>query len=145
MLDAAGLDDADPAAILSEGKAMDVWRTMILAQGGDPEAPLPVAKEAEYLRANTNGVVLSVDAMALGVAAWRLGAGRARKEDPVSAGAGVILHKRPGDAVNAGDVLAELRADDPAKIPAALESAQSGIIIDALPLAGTPIILDRIG
>ena len=145
MLDAIGLDGVDPAQVLAAGKAMDVWRTMIRAQGGDPDVPLPVAKEVEYLRANANGVVVSVDAMALGLAAWRLGAGRARKEDPVSAGAGVILHKRPGEPVNAGDVLAELRADDPAKIPAALESAESGMVVDTLPLTGTPLIFDRIG
>jgi thymidine phosphorylase len=145
MLGAVGLDDIDPAAVLAEGKAMDVWRIMIRAQGGDPDAPLPVAKETELLRANTNGVVIGVDAMGIGMAAWRLGAGRARKEDPVSAGAGVILHKRLGERVSAGDILAELRTDEPDRIPAALESATSAIVIDTLPLVGTPLILDRIG
>jgi thymidine phosphorylase len=144
MLAAVGLEDLDPSLVLAEGKAMDMWRAMIRAQGGDPEAPLPVAKETEYLRATTNGLVVGIDAMGIGVAAWRLGAGRTRKEDPVSAGAGVILHKRPGDPVSAGDILAELRADHPSRIPAALDSATSAIVIDTLPSPGTPIILDRI-
>ncbi|WFE26657.1 thymidine phosphorylase [Solwaraspora sp. WMMD791] len=116
MLDAAGLPDADPAAALRDGRAMDTWRAMIAAQGGDPHAPLPVAAEAELIRADRDGYVAAVDARLIGLAAWRLGAGRARKEDPVSAAAGVILHRRPGEAVRAGDPIVELRADDPARI-----------------------------
>jgi thymidine phosphorylase len=91
MLDAAGLPDADPAKALESGAAMDTWRAMIRAQGGDPDAPLPVARETEVLRAERDGVVAGIDAYGIGVAAWRLGAGRARKEDPVSFGAGVVL------------------------------------------------------
>ena len=123
MLDAAGLPDADPAAALRDGRAMDSWRAMIRAQGGDPDAPLPVAREVEVVRADADGFVAAVDAYAIGVAAWRLGAGRARKEDPVSFGAGVVLHKRPGDPVRAGDVLYELRADEPTGSRRAAEAA----------------------
>jgi thymidine phosphorylase len=144
MLAAGGLGGVDPAAVLAGGKAMDAWRAMVRAQGGDPDAPLPLAKETEYLHAKANGVVVSVDALALGTAAWRLGAGRARKEHPIEFGAGVILHKRPGDRVVAGDVLAELRADDPAKIQAAMAIAESGIGIDASEVAPYPLIIDRI-
>ncbi|MBX6723851.1 MAG: thymidine phosphorylase, partial [Dactylosporangium sp.] len=111
MLAAAGLPDADPAAALVDGRAMDVWRAMIRAQGGDPDAPLPKAPEAELVRAPVDGYVSTVDAFAVGVAAWRLGAGRARKEDPVSPSAGVIVQRRPGDRVRAGDVLLELRTE----------------------------------
>ena len=75
---------------------MDRWRALVRVQGGDPDAPLPVAREVEYVRAGSDGWVSTVDAWGIGVAAWRLGAGRARKEDPVSAGAGVLLHRRPG-------------------------------------------------
>ncbi|MGH3464785.1 MAG: thymidine phosphorylase, partial [Kribbellaceae bacterium] len=85
MLGAAGLGDVDPAEALKNGRAMDIWRAMIRAQGGDPDAPLPTAPEAEAVRSEVDGVVTAVDAYAVGVAAWRLGAGRARKEDPVSA------------------------------------------------------------
>jgi thymidine phosphorylase len=145
MLDAGGLGGVDPAEVLASGKAMDMWRKMIRAQGGDPDAGLPVAKETEFLRAKADGVVQSVDALALGTAAWRLGAGRARKEHPVDFGAGVILHKRPGDRVAAGDILAELRADDASKIHTAFAMAESGFEIDASPLARYPLILDRIG
>src|SRR5918993_1701636 len=85
MLDAAGLPDADPAAALAGGAAMDVWRAMIRSQGGDPDAPLPGARETQTVTAEADGYVESVDAYAIGIAAWRLGAGRARKEDPVEA------------------------------------------------------------
>ena len=100
MLDAAGLPDADPAAALRDGRAMDSWRAMVRAQGGDPDAPLPVAPEVEIVRAEPGRRAWRPSTRTrIGVAAWRLGAGRARKEDPVSAAAGVVLHRRPGDAV----------------------------------------------
>jgi thymidine phosphorylase len=145
MLGTVGLSDVDPAEVLAGGGAMDAWRAMIQAQGGDPAAPLPKAKETELIRAQANGFVASIDAMGIGVAAWRLGAGRARKEDPVSAGAGVLLHRRPGERVNAGDVLAELRADDPARIPAALPLAEKAIVVAGQPTPTRPLIIDRIG
>ncbi len=145
MLGAVGLDDIDPAQVLAEGKAMDAWRAMIRAQGGDPQAPLAQAKEVELVRAPINGVIERIDAMGMGLAAWRLGAGRARKEDPVSAAAGVVLHRRPGERVAAGDVVAELRADDPARIPGALEQASAAVAINALPPPPRPLIIDRIG
>src|SRR5689334_8349006 len=85
MLDAAGLGDADPQAAIADGRAMDSWRALVRAQGGDPDAPLPVAHEVETIAAAADGFVATMDAYAVGVAAWRLGAGRARKEDPVSA------------------------------------------------------------
>jgi thymidine phosphorylase len=141
---AAAQVDADPAEVLGSGAAMDTWQRMIRAQGGDPHAPLPVARETEMLRAGADGVVTAVDAYGIGVAAWRLGAGRARKEDPVSFGAGVLLKARPGDRVRAGDVLAELRTDDPARIPAARDAAAAAVIIgDAAPSL-TQLVLDRI-
>ncbi|HEX5205479.1 thymidine phosphorylase [Paractinoplanes rhizophilus] len=143
MLAAAGVD-ADPAKVLESGAAMDTWRRMIRAQGGDPSAALPVARENEVVRATRDGVVTAVDAYGIGVAAWRLGAGRARKEDPVSFGAGVLLKVKPGDRVTAGDVLFELRTDEPARIPAARDVATDAVIVgDAAP-ALTPLVLDRI-
>jgi thymidine phosphorylase len=144
MLAAAGLPDTDPAKALADGRAMDSWRAMVLAQGGDPDAELPRAAETETLAAERDGVVSTVDALAVGVAAWRLGAGRARKEDPVSAAAGVVLHRRPGDRVRAGDTLCELRADDAARIPAAMESLRSAFTIAARRAKATPLILERI-
>ncbi|MGK4909741.1 thymidine phosphorylase [Streptomyces sp. PHES57] len=147
MLDAAGLPDADPAKALADGSAMDVWRRMITAQGGDPDAQLPRAREQHVVTAPASGVVTRLDAYAVGLAAWRLGAGRARKEDPVQAGAGVEIHARPGDHVTAGAPLLTLHTDTPdtfAYAQAALEGAWE------LAPAGSgfrprPLILDRIG
>ncbi len=144
MLDAAGLTDADPAAALRDGRAMDVWRSMIRAQGGDPDAPMPQAPEVEVVRADADGYVAGIDAYAMGVAAWRLGAGRARKEDPVSVPAGVVLHKRPGDPVRAGEPLYELRAERAETIPAALAEAASAVTIEARPPAATPLVIERV-
>ncbi|GGK84059.1 thymidine phosphorylase [Mangrovihabitans endophyticus] len=144
MLDAAGLPDADPAKALASGAAMDTWRSMIKAQGGDPDAALPTARETETVRAERDGVVTSMDAYRIGVAAWRLGAGRARKEDPVSFGAGVQLRVRPGDRVRAGDVVLELRTDDPHRVAAAREEAARAVVIGDAGPAGTPLVMERI-
>ena len=125
MVEAAGLD-ADPEQVLASGAAMDVWRAMIRAQGGDPDAALPIAKHSDDLHAPHDGVVTDIDAMSVGIAAWRLGAGRARKEDPVQAAAGVLLRVRPGDRVVTGQPLATLLTDAPEAIDrarAALEGA----------------------
>ncbi len=144
MLAAAGLPDADPAAVLKNGKAMDSWRALVRAQGGDPDAALPVARETETVTADRDGYVASVDAYAIGVAAWRLGAGRARKEDPVSAAAGVVLHKKPGDPVRRGETLFEARTDDAGRIPSALAAADGAIVLaDAAPKPRS-LVLERI-
>ncbi|HWH01605.1 MAG TPA: thymidine phosphorylase [Pilimelia sp.] len=131
MLALAGLPDADPAAALADGRAMDVWRAMVRGQGGDPDAPLPTAREAHTVRAEGDGVVTAVDAYGIGLAAWRLGAGRTRREDPVSPGAGILLHRRPGERVRAGDPLYELRTDDAARLPAALADAAAAVRVAA--------------
>jgi thymidine phosphorylase len=144
MLAAAGLPGADPAAALASGRAMDTWRAMIRAQGGDPDAPLPSAREAELLRADSDGVVAAVDAYGVGLAAWRLGAGRARKEDRVSAGAGVLLRVRPGDRVRAGDPLLELRTDEGSRIAAAREAAARAVRVAASAPEPVPLLLERV-
>jgi thymidine phosphorylase len=143
MLDCAGLTDVDPAEPLRDGRAMDVWRAMISAQGGDPSAPLPAAKERHVVTADGSGVLTRLDAMAVGVAAWRLGAGRARKEDPVSAGAGVVLHAKPGDPVSAGQPLLELHTDEPARFERALDALAGSYEIGDV-AEPTPLVLDRI-
>jgi thymidine phosphorylase len=143
MVAAAGLH-IDPAQVLASGKAMDSWRAMIRAQGGDPEATLPAARETETVRAERDGYVSTVDALGIGVAAWRLGAGRARKEDPVSAAAGVVLHKKPGAPVRAGEPLFELRTDDASRIPAALAEAAGAVMVaDAAP-GSRALVMERI-
>jgi thymidine phosphorylase len=115
MLAAAGRPQPadDVRAALADGRAMDVWRRMIAAQGGDPDATLPTARETEQVVAGQDGVLASLDAYAVGVAAWRLGAGRARRDDPVQAAAGVELHAKPGDVVTAGQPIMTLHTDTP--------------------------------
>ncbi|MEU7045328.1 thymidine phosphorylase [Streptomyces varsoviensis] len=146
MLAAAGLGDVDPAKALADGSAMDHWRRMILAQGGDPDAALPVAREQHVVHAAASGVLTTLDAYAVGVAAWRLGAGRARKEDPVQAGAGVELHAKPGDPVTAGQPLLTLHTDTPEKFAYALEALDGAVLVapEHTAYEPTPIILDRI-
>ena len=143
MLTLAGLDD-DPAAALADGRAMDRYRAMIRAQGGDPDAPLPQSAETEMVNAPADGYVARLDAMAVGLAAWRLGAGRARKEDSVSPAAGVICHAKEGERVSAGQPLLELRTDDPDRFAAAIESLEGGYNITTDPPATSPLILDRV-
>jgi thymidine phosphorylase len=142
MLTAAGLDGGkDPADSLEDGSAMDVWRAMIATQGGDQDAPLPVAAEKHTVLAPADGVLTSLDAYGVGVAAWRLGAGRARKEDRVQAGAGVEMHAKPGALVRAGEPLLTLHTDEPdrferalAALEGAYQVAPRGSRPDLLPL-----------
>jgi thymidine phosphorylase len=143
MLAGAGLVKVDPADALRNGSAMDVWRRMITAQGGDPDAPLPTAQERHVVSAPADGVLVQLDALAVGVAAWRLGAGRARKEDPVSASAGVIMHAKPGDIVHAGDPLLELRADDAGRFERALAAVESAYTI-GVDFTAQSLIIERI-
>jgi thymidine phosphorylase len=146
MLEAAGVRDADVEAALADGRAMDSWRGMIAAQGGDVDAPLPVAAHVEELRASEDGVVTGLDAMGVGVAAWRLGAGRSRPGEAVQAAAGVEIEKHLGEEVRAGDVLARLHTDTPERMGRARE-AREGSWTLAAPGTSLPerrIVLDRI-
>lgn len=146
MLAGAGRDDVDPAEVLASGKAMDAWRAMIEAQDGDPSADLPVAKETHDVPAPATGVLTRLDAMAVGLAAWRLGAGRARKEDPVQSGAGVVWHARPGDEVREGEPLLTLHTDEPARFERALASLEDGYDVapDRTSYDPQPLIIDRV-
>ncbi|WP_327640268.1 thymidine phosphorylase [Kribbella sp. NBC_00482] len=143
MLAAAGVTGVDPAEKLRDGTAMDAWRAMISAQGGDPSAELPVAPEQHVVPAPSSGVLSKLDALAVGVAAWRLGAGRARKEDPVSAVAGVEMHAKPGDRIQEGQPLLTLHTDDPTRIDRALESLTNAIAVADSYEPG-PLVIDRI-
>jgi thymidine phosphorylase len=146
MVAGAGRGDLDPADVLADGRAMDVWRRMIRAQGGDPDAALPVARETHHVLAPADGVLVELDALAVGVAAWRLGAGRARKEDPVQAGAGVEMHYKPGATVRGGEPLMTLHTDEPERFARAMEALEGGFTIapegsrPVLP----PIVIDRV-
>jgi len=146
MLAAAGRDGEDVAAALADGRAMDAWRRMIAAQDGDPDAPLPVAKETEQVLAPADGVLLALDAYAVGIAAWRLGAGRARKEDPVQAGAGIELHAKPGAVVRAGEVLMTLHTDTPERFARAREALEGAVVVgpEGSRPPEVPLVLGRI-
>ena len=147
MLNLVGIKDADPAAALKNGKAMDVWRTMISSQGGDPDAKLPVAKENTVVRADKDGTILSMDAMKVGMAAWRLGAGRSRQGESVQAGAGIEIHAKPGEVIKAGSPLYTLHTDVAATFARALESLENSVEIGELPAGGInrlPLIIERI-
>jgi thymidine phosphorylase len=136
MLALAGLPDADVEAALKNGQAMDSWRAMISAQGGDPDAPLPVARETSVVVADRDGILVKQEALPFGIAAWRLGAGRARKEDPVQHAAGIDLHAKPGDPVTKGQPLFTLSADEPERFERALEALEGAWAIGD---AGDPV------
>lgn len=146
MLAGAGKPDEDVAAALRDGRAMDVWRRMIRAQDGDPGAPLPVATEQDVVLAPADGVLVGLDALAVGVASWRLGAGRARKEDPVQAGAGIELHAKPGALVRAGQPLMTLHTDTPERFARAHEALEGAVTIapEGARPASEGIVLDRV-
>lgn len=143
MLELAGVS-GDPATNLKNGKAMDKWRELIAAQGGDPAAALPKARESLQLRAAEDGYITKLDALAVGVASWRLGAGRERKEDPVQFGAGVTLHRTLGERVSRGEPLCTLHTDTPEKFERASETFMAGVEISSQQVSGQPIVLERV-
>ena len=143
MVELAGLD-ADPAEVLASGRARAVWDDMVRAQGGDPEAVLPVAPHVETVDAEVSGVLGRLDCRSVGIAAWRLGAGRARKEDPVSPSAGIVCLAKPGDPVEAGQPVLELHAEDPSRFAAAREALQDALEVSDEPPTPKPLVVDRI-
>ena len=135
----------DPDAALKDGRAMDVWRAMIREQGGDPDAALPTSTLTHTVTAEADGYLSEMDALSVGVASWRLGAGRAVKDDPVQAGAGIEIHAKRGERVRRGDALFTLHTDDEWRIPRALEALDGGVVISETAPAPRHIILDRVG
>lgn len=144
MLAAAGKDD-DVEAALEDGRAMDAWRAMIAQQGGDPDAPLPHARETHDVTASRAGFLSEMDALKVGVASWRLGAGRARKEDPVQAGAGIEILAKPGDKVVKGQPIVRLHTDEPGRFERTLEALEGTLTVsDVAPAPGQSVILEKI-
>lgn len=144
MLEMSGKSDVDVEAALKDGRAMDRWREMIRAQGGDPEAELPTSVHAHTVVAEADGVLEALDALAVGVASWRLGAGRAVKEDPVQAGAGIEIHAKPGATVKKGQPLLTLHTDDEWRIARALESLEGGVVIGSAAPEARSVILGEV-
>ena len=144
MLALAGID-VDPATKLDDGSAHDAWRAMVTAQGGDPDAPLPQAKHNDTVLADSDGYLSVLEARSVGIAAWRLGAGRARKEDPVSPTAGVLCLAKPGDRVSVGQPLLTLLTDEPDRFARAREALLGAVVISADAPTAAPLVIDRIG
>jgi thymidine phosphorylase len=143
MTELVGLQ-VDPATKLDDGSAYEVYRRMIAAQGGDPDATMPIADRRQVVVAPHDGIVQSVDALDVGVAAWRLGAGRARKEDSVSVAAGVVCLVREGDAIIAGQPMFELHADDDTHLQAGVDAIAGAIVLGEQPVNVPPVLLERI-
>ena len=147
MLDAAGIKQLmDPADALKNGSAMDSWKKMIRAQGGDPDAKLPVAKENIKILADKDGTLSSMDAMSVGIAAWRLGAGRSKQGEKVSFGAGIEIHAKPGAQLKKGDLIYTLHADESSRFDRAQSALQNSIVIsqDGSVAPRLPLILEKI-
>ncbi len=147
MLDAAGIKPTmDPADALKNGVAMDVWRQMISAQGGDPDAKLPVAREQYVVTAESSGEIIEMNAMSVGISAWRLGAGRSRQGETVQAGAGIEIHAKPGESITAGAPLFTLHTDDSPRFERALEALQGAVRISSTgeQVERLPLIIEKI-
>jgi thymidine phosphorylase len=144
MLEIAGIDTRDPEQTLRDGTAMDRFRALIAAQGGDLSVPLPVGKYSETLTAARSGTMGDIDAMAVGLAVWRLGAGRSRPGELVQPGAGIRIHRRPGSPVTAGEPLFTLYTDTPERFERAMAELNPGFKVTDTPPVRRPLIIDRI-
>ncbi len=145
MIDAAGIVGKDPADALKDGSAMDHWRRMVAAQGGDPDATLPVAREKHVVKAENSGIITTMDAMKVGVSAWRLGAGRSKQGEQVQAGAGIEMHAKPGDYIEAGAPLFTLHTDETPRFERALEILDGAVsIVENGVVDRLPLVLERI-
>ena len=145
MIDAAGIVGKDPADALKDGSAMDHWRRMVAAQGGDPDATLPVARESHVVKAANSGIITTMDAMKVGVSAWRLGAGRSKQGEQVQAGAGIEMHAKPGDYIEAGAPLFTLHTDEAPRFERALDILDGAVnIVENGVVDRLPLVLERI-
>ncbi len=145
MIEAAGIKGKDPAVALKDGSAMDHWRRMIIAQGGNPDAPLPVAKSQHDILATDSGTMTKLDAMAVGVSAWRLGAGRSKQGEKVQAGAGIEMHAKPGEYVRKGEKIMTLHTDEPARFERAIQALEGAVeIIEGGVVNRLPLVIERI-
>jgi thymidine phosphorylase len=145
MIDAAGIVGKDPEVALKDGSAMDHWRRMVAAQGGDPDAKLPIATEQHVVKAETSGVITTMDAMKVGVSAWRLGAGRSKQGEKVQAGAGIEMHAKPGEYIKQGDPLFTLHTDEAPRFERALDILNGAVsIVEGGVADRLPLVLERI-
>ena len=144
MLDAAGVNGKDPEVALKDGSAMDHWRRMVKAQGGDPDAPLPTAKERKVIMAESDGIISSMNALQVGISAWRLGAGRERQGEKVQAGAGIEIHAKPGAQVKKGDPIFTLHTDEAARFERAEAALDGAVLIADSVREHLPLIVTKV-
>lgn len=144
MLDAAGVKGKDPELALKDGSAIDHWRRMVKAQGGDPDAPLPTARETKVIKAERDGVVSSMNALQVGISAWRLGAGRERQGESVQAGAGIEIHAKPGDQIKKGEALFTLHTDEAARFERAEAALEGAVVIGNQAGERLPLVITKI-
>ncbi len=145
MLDAAGIKGKDPEVALKDGSAMDHWRKMVSAQGGDPDGKLPTAKESQVIRAENSGTITEMNAMAVGISAWRLGAGRTKQGEQLQLGAGIEIHAKPGENIEKGAPLFTLHTDEPARFDRSIEALIGAVkIVEGGSANRLPLVLERI-
>jgi thymidine phosphorylase len=145
MLDAAEINGKDPEKALKDGSAMDHWRKMVTAQGGDPDGKLPVAKEQQIITAENSGTITEMNAMAVGISAWRLGAGRSKQGETLQLGAGIEIHAKPGEKIEKGAPLFTLHTDEPTRFERAIAALENSVkIIEGGSANRLPLVLERI-
>jgi thymidine phosphorylase len=144
MLDAAGVSGKDPEQALKDGSAMDHWRRMVKAQGGDPDASLPTARETKVITSEKEGVISSMNALQVGISAWRLGAGRERQGEKVQAGAGIEIHAKPGEQIRKGDRLFTLHTDEPTRFERAEAALDGAVVIGEEVSERLPLVITKI-
>jgi thymidine phosphorylase len=144
MLDVAGIDGVDPAQTLRDGSAMDRFRELVATQGGDLSTPLPIGAHSETISAARGGTMVDIDAMAVGLAVWRLGAGRSAPGSQVQSGAGIHIHRRPGEPVAAGEPLFTLYTETPERFGPAIAELDGGWSVGDVAPPERPLIIDRI-
>ena len=144
MLDAAGVNGKDPEVALKDGSAMDHWRRMVKSQGGDPDAALPIAREKKVITAQSDGLISSMNALQVGISAWRLGAGRERQGEKVQAGAGIEIHTKPGAQVKKGDPIFTLHTDDAARFERAEAALDGAVVIGTSVAESLPLVITKI-
>jgi pyrimidine-nucleoside phosphorylase len=131
---------------LESGAAREKLRQLITWQGGDPgvvddAGRLPQARHVTPVTAQRSGFIQSLDALLVGRTAVALGAGRDKKGDPVDLSAGILLHKKPGEAVTAGEPILELRYNDASRLDAALQLVTPATVIGERPPADPQLII----
>jgi pyrimidine-nucleoside phosphorylase len=137
--------------LIASGRALDKFRQMVELQGGDPRTiddpkKLPQAQQTMVLSSSRSGYLASLQCEQIGTACVILGGGRERKEDSVDPTVGIVLHKKVGDAVSAGESIATIHYNARTRATRAVQLLEESYqIADAPPLNKRPLIHRVIG